>query len=170
VSDPGKLFPTVTDANLVLGRIQAQNFLGGQMPLKPDRAEHIIRELGEKISLSSIETALGIIAVVNTHMERLLRLISVERGNDPRDFTMLSFGGAGGLHAVDLARKLAIPQVLVPPYASTLSALGMLAADLVKDYSKTVMLPGDTPIDDLDSLFEPLVARARQDLMAEGIS
>ena len=82
----------------------------------------------------------------------------VERGHDPRDFTLLSFGGAGGLHAADLARGLGIPRVLVPPLACTLSAFGMLAADVVKDYTQTVMLPGDTPLSTLEELFAPLAA------------
>ncbi len=95
------------------------------------------------------KAALGVVAVSNAHMERALRLISVERGHDPRGFTLLSFGGAGGLHAADLARGLGIPSVLVPPLASTLSAFGMLAADVIKDYTLTVMLPGSTPVGDL---------------------
>ena len=167
--DPGKIFPTVTDANLVLGRIKADYFLGGEMPLMPDRAVFALRKLGAEMGLSIAETALGIIAVANTHMERALRVISIEKGYDPRNFTLLSFGGAGGLHAIDLARKLAIPKVLVPPYASTLSALGMLVADLVKDYSKTVMLSGNTSFADIEQHLEPLKSQAVTELVAENI-
>lgn len=102
-------------------------------------------------------------------MARALRVISVERGHDPRDFTLVSFGGAGGLHAADLARQLGIPQVLISPCAATLSALGMLTADVVRDYSCTVMLPGETDRKTLADHLSPLIARGRRDLAAEGI-
>ncbi len=115
------------------------------MPLYPELAEAAISPLAAHMSLSLTETALGIIEIANAHMERALRVISVERGHDPREFTLLSFGGAGSLHAADLARRLHIPRVLVPPFAATLSAFGMLTADVVKDYTQTVMLPGNTP-------------------------
>jgi N-methylhydantoinase A len=102
-------------------------------------------------------------------MERALRVISVERGWDPRAFTLLSFGGAGGLHAADLARGLGIPKVLIPPLASTLSAYGMLAADVIKDYSQTVMLPGDTPLQRLSELLAELAQRGSADVLTEGV-
>ncbi|MEJ2267241.1 MAG: hydantoinase/oxoprolinase family protein, partial [Anaerolineales bacterium] len=120
--------PTVTDAHLVLGHLDPENFLGGKMPLDVSRAQHVLEALAEQLGLEPLQTALGVIEIANAHMERALRVISVERGNDPRDFTLLSFGGAGGLHAGDLARRLGIPRVLIPPIASTLSAFGMLAA------------------------------------------
>jgi len=161
---------TVTDANLLLGRIPPDDFLGGEMPLYPNLAEEALRRVGNELGLSPIETALGVIEIANAHMERALRVISVERGHDPRDFTLLSFGGAGGLHASDLARKLRIPEVLISPYASTFSAFGMLAADVVKDYTQTVMLPGDCPIEDLSSRFTPLSQSGKDDLLNEGIA
>jgi N-methylhydantoinase A len=102
-------------------------------------------------------------------MERALRLISVERGHDPRRFILLSFGGAGGLHAADLARGLGIPRVLIPPLASTLSAFGMLAADVVKDYTLTVMLPGSTPISTLSIKLEALAKRGYGEVLAENV-
>jgi N-methylhydantoinase A len=114
------------------------------------------------------EAALGIIEVANAHMERALRVISVERGYDPEEFTLLSFGGAGGLHASALARRLGIPRVLVPPLASTLSAYGMLSADIVKDASQTVMLPGTTPAEEIDKRFEPLEAQVRREAVEDG--
>jgi N-methylhydantoinase A len=147
-ADPGPAcygrgdLPTVTDANLVLGRLSAEHFLGGEMPLDKLRAQKVMSKLGGELNLTTEQAALGVVAVSNAHMERALRLISVERGHDPRFFMLLSFGGAGGLHAADLARGLGIPNVVVPPLASTLSAFGMLAADVVKDYTLTVMLPG----------------------------
>jgi len=162
--------PTVTDANLVLGRLSAGYFLGGEMPLDEGLASSVLERLGNELGLDATHAALGVVQVANAHMERALRIISVERGYDPRDFTLLSFGGAGGLHAADLARGLGIPRVLVPPLASTLSAFGMLAADVIKDYTQTVMLAGDTPILELKARFQPLLERGRREVETEGVS
>ena len=161
--------PTVTDANLVLGRLAPEFFLGGGMPLDVGRARAAVGRLAAPLNLSAEECALGIVAVANAHMARALRVISVERGHDPRHFALVSFGGAGGLHAADLARGLGISRVLISPYASTLSALGMVMADVVKDYTQTVMLPGDTPPADLAARLRPIMARAAADLSAEGV-
>ncbi len=163
-------YGTVTDANLLLGRIPPDRFLGGEMSLYHELAEAAISQLADQLSLPLMDTALGIVEIANAHMERALRVISVERGHDPRTFTLLSFGGAGSLHAVDLARRLRIPQVLIPPYAATLSAFGMLAADVVKDYTQTVMLPGDTPISELQSQTSILMERATREIQAEGFT
>jgi N-methylhydantoinase A len=174
-ADPGPAcygrgdLPTVTDANLVLGRLSPEHFLGGEMPLDVARARAVLSKLGTGLGLTAEQAALGVVAVSNAHMERALRLISVERGYDPRRFTLLSFGGAGGLHAVDLARGLGIPSVLVPPLASTLSAFGMLAADVIKDYTLTVMLPGSTPISDLSARLDELAKRGHCEIMAENV-
>ncbi len=161
--------PTVTDANLVLGRLVADYFLGGQMRLDEGRAWEAVECLGRWLGMGPVETALGIVRVANAHMERALRVISVERGHDPADFTLVSFGGAGGLHAADLARRLRIPRVLVPLHAATLSALGMLVADVVRDYTQTVMLPGTVSLDELEAHFRPLVARGQAEVQREGI-
>jgi len=163
-----RLVPTVTDANLFLGRIPPDEFLGGEMPLYLELAQAVMTALGDELGLDPIQTALGIVEIANAHMVRALRVISVERGYDPQDFMLLSFGGAGGLHAVDLARQLRIPQVLIPPYASTLSAFGMLAADVVKDYTQTVMLPGNTPPAEVLARLAPLVDRGLQQIRSEG--
>ena len=174
-ADPGPAcygrgdLPTVTDANLVLGRLSAELFLGGQMPLDASRAHGVLAKLGNELNLNTEQAALGVVAVANAHMERALRVISVERGHDPRRFTLLSFGGAGGLHAADLARGLGIPRVLVPPLASTLSAFGMLAADVIKDYTRTVMLTGSTPVPDLSAQLEALAERGQRELLAESV-
>ncbi len=160
---------TVTDANLVLGRLAADVFLGGEMTLDEARAWAALERLGQRLGLGAVDAARGVIEVVNAHMERALRVISVERGYDPRDFVLVSFGGAGGLHAADLARRLGIPRVLVPPYAATLSAFGMLVTDVIKDYAQTVMLPGDTPIPTLRAHLRPLVERGIAEVVAEGI-
>lgn len=130
---------TVTDANLLLGRILPDHFLGGKIRLDKERSRQSLRCLGKQIGLDEYRTALGVIEVVNTHMERALRVTSVEKGYDPKEFSLLTFGGAGGLHATDLAQRLGIPLVIIPPLASTLSAFGMLATDYIKDYTKTIM-------------------------------
>jgi N-methylhydantoinase A len=174
-ADPGPAcygrgdLPTVTDANLVLGRLSPDHFLGGKMRLDIDRATQAVKKLGERVGLSPLQAALGIVEVANAHMERALRLISVERGYDPNDFTLLSFGGAGGLHACELAHKLSIRRVLIPPSASVLSALGMLVANVRRDYSLTVMLPGDASLEAIESSLAPLVERGLSDLRSEGI-
>jgi N-methylhydantoinase A len=174
-ADPGPVCygkgnkPTVTDANLVLGRIAPDYFLGGKMQLDEEAARQSIEILANELHLSLEKAALGIIQVANAHMERALRVISIERGHDPRDFSLLSFGGAGGLHAVDLARGLNIPNVIIPPQAATLSALGMLMADVVKDYSLTVMIPGETTFSEIYKLFEPLKRQGQKEVESEGI-
>jgi N-methylhydantoinase A len=175
-ADPGPacygkgVLPTVTDANLVLGRLSAEHFLGGQMPLDKERAHAALTKLGKELGLDATHAALGVVQVANAHMECALRVISVARGHDPRCFTLLSFGGAGGLHAAELARGLGIPRVFIPPLASTLSAFGMLAADVIKDYTQTVMLPGDTPIAELAARLAPFAERGRREVAEEGVT
>jgi N-methylhydantoinase A len=139
------------------------------MHLDVEQATRAVNNLGEALGLSCQQAALGIIEIANAHMERALRLISVERGYDPVDFTLLSFGGAGGLHACELAKKMGIQRVLIPSYASVLSALGMLVADAVRDYSLTVMLPGNAPHEEIEASMAPLVERGLSDLIREGI-
>jgi N-methylhydantoinase A len=160
--------PTVTDANLVLGRLLPEHFLGGDLRLYPDRSWVAITELGRQLDRDPVATALGIIDVANAHMERALRLISVERGHDPRDFVLFSFGGAGGLHARFLARSLGIPKVIVSPLASTLSAFGMLTADVIKNYSQTVMLAGETTHHELEDRFATLQSLGLDEMSGEG--
>ena len=134
--------PTVTDANLLLGRLDQDSFLGGGVQLDRQRAEQIMQQ--QKGPLASVEEfAAGILRVVETQMEKAIRVISVERGHDPRQFTLVAFGGGGPLHACSLARALRIPTVLVPAMPGALSAVGILLADAVRDYSRTVMLPGN---------------------------
>ena len=136
--------PTVTDANLVLGRLDAEGFLGGKMALDSARAYAALA--ARKGPLATVEQfAEGIIALANTHMVQALRKISVEQGHDPRDFTLVSFGGAGPLHACDLAQALQIPRVLVPNFPGALSAYGILLSDITRDYSRTVMLKPNDP-------------------------
>ncbi len=159
--------PTVTDANLLLGRLDQDSFLGGGVQLDRPRAEQIMRE--QKGPLASAEEfAAGILRVVETQMEKAIRVISVERGHDPRQFTLVAFGGGGPLHACSLARALRIPTVLVPAMPGALSAVGILLADAVRDYSRTVMLPGDAR-ESLDDSFAPLEQRGVTEFAAEGL-
>ncbi|RMG44125.1 MAG: hydantoinase/oxoprolinase family protein [Acidobacteria bacterium] len=166
---------TVTDANLILGRFGGRALLGGEMPLDVDRATLYMDRFAEQLSRASgrpvrrEHAALGIISVANANMERALRKISIERGYDPRDFTLVCFGGAGGLHVCALAEALRINRIIVPMSPGTLSALGMLLADVHKDYSQTVMLPGDELRSArLERAFRRLEARGLRELTAEG--
>lgn len=135
----------VTDANAVLGRLSPRHFLGGRMRLHVDRAREAVGALAAHMAVGLEEAASGIIRVVNSAMERAVRVISVERGHDVRDFALFCFGGAGGLHAVDLARALEMRTVVVPPSPGTLSACGVLNADVVKDLGRTVLAAGNDP-------------------------
>jgi N-methylhydantoinase A len=140
--------PTVTDANVVLGRIVADRFLGGAMPLFPDLAHRAVESLARAIGKGVVETALGVVRVAEANMSRALRAVTARRGHDPRGFALLSFGGAGGLHACALAESLEVARVIVPPYAGVLSALGMVAAAPVADASQTVVHLGEDKLDD----------------------
>jgi len=130
---------TITDAHLCLGRLHPDYFLGGHMTLQPKKIVAPLRRLAKRARLSGNETAAGIIAVANAHMARALRVISLERGHDPRQFTLLAFGGAGGLHAAELAAALEIPRVLVPANPGILSAYGMAHADWARDYVQSLL-------------------------------
>ncbi len=161
---------TVTDANLFLGRLLPDQFLGRDMLLYSDRLETPFRDLASQLGLDPVELAEGILTIANANMERAIRVISVERGFDPREFCLFSFGGAGGLHAAFLARMLGIPRVLVPRNPGILSAIGMLMADVVKDYSQTIMRQAASlPPEELEAAFGPLEERGKQELLAEGI-
>jgi N-methylhydantoinase A len=171
-ADPGPICfgrgerTTVTDANLILGRLDAERFLGGGVTLSRERTERMMRE--QKGAIVSVEEfAAGILRVVETQMEKAIRVISVERGHDPRDFTLVAFGGGGPLHACALARALQIPRVLVPAVPGALSALGILLADTVRDYSRTVMLTCEA-IENLDAAFAELEQQGAADFAAEG--
>ena len=146
-ADPGPICygrgtePTVTDANLLLGRLRPERFLGGEFRLDIERARRITLEWLKKHgpALSVERFSAGVVRVVNANMERALRVVSIERGYDPREFALVAFGGAGGLHACDLAEALAIPTVMIPARPGALSAYGILVSDVVKDYSRTLL-------------------------------
>ena len=170
--------PTVTDANLVLNRFGGTDLLGGDFRLDAARAEKVLSELAHAMGaaggrkIDAREAALGVVRVVNAGMERALRAVSVERGFDPRAFTLLTFGGAGGLHAVELARALRVPRVLVPRQPGALSALGALQSDVVKDASRTVMLASDAggARAALERAFREMERAGRESLRREGFA
>ncbi len=172
-ADPGPICfgrgarATVTDANLLLGRLDAESFLGGGMHLDRERAERLMHE--QKGALANAEEfAAGILRVIETQMEKAIRVISVERGYDPRDFTLVAFGGGGPLHACALARALRIPRVLVPALPGALSAVGILLADTVRDYSRTVMVPGEA-IGSLAEVLEEVAREGAEEFAAEAV-
>jgi len=150
---------TVTDAHVVLGRIAADQFLGGEMHIDVGRAEAAVDEIARRMSTNSITAAEGILRVANANMERAIRVVSVERGHDPRDFALVGFGGCGGLHACEIAEELGIGTVIVPQMAGALSALGMLLADRVRDYSASSLHTSD-----IETRFRDLEETARRDM------
>jgi N-methylhydantoinase A len=161
---------TVTDANLVLRRINPDWFLGGRMKLFPERSKSVLNELANKMRLSLEDFAEGIIKVANSNMERALRVISIGRGFDPREFALLSFGGAGGLHACELALGLGIRTVIFPKDPGVISALGMLMADSFKDYSLTTFLVGkEATLSAIEKGFKVLEKKAYRDFPREQI-
>ena len=161
---------TVTDANLILGRLRPDHFLGGRLTLDPAKSQGLMSSLASQMAAGVEDTALGIVRVVNANMERAIRTISLERGYDPRRFTLVPFGGAGPMHCCELAQELGIPRVLVPTRPGILSALGVAIADVVKDYSRTVMLRGgDVDRDRLEEEFHGMERLAREELRREGL-
>lgn len=131
---------TVSDANLVLGRIDRDRFLGGAMRLDLDAAQQAIADLGASVGLSPEATARGIIAIANGNIERAIRRVSVARGYDPREFTLMAFGGAGGLHVCEVAAQLCIRRILIPRYPGVLCAFGLLVADITVDLSRSLLV------------------------------
>ncbi|MGZ8842059.1 MAG: hydantoinase/oxoprolinase family protein [Pyrinomonadaceae bacterium] len=182
-ADPGpacygrSFLPTVTDAHVVLRHFPGAALLGGEFRLDEVRSREALNQLAAEMSaaakrkVNATEAARGVLEVVTTNMERALRHISVERGHDPREFTLIPFGGAGGLHAVALARALRIPRVLLPASPGALSAVGVLLADVIKEQSRTVMIPvaADT-VRKLDPIFRDMEKQAVATLQREGFS
>jgi len=161
---------TVTDANLVLGRIQADAFLGGNMQLDLIAARDAISRLAQPLGLSVEETAAGIIRIANEHMAQALRVMSIQRGINPADLTLVSFGGAGGLHVCALADALGMKQAMIPVHAGVLSALGMLVAPRERQLSRTInVLLQDTHAQTIEPLFDELIEQGRAGLIAEAV-
>jgi N-methylhydantoinase A len=170
-SDPGPICfgrgtrPTVTDANLALGRLDTDRFLGGSVTLDRGRMTQYMDQA--KGSLATVEEfAAGILRVIETSMEKAIRVISVEKGYDPRDFTLVAFGGGGPLHACALARSLQVPRVLVPALPGALSAVGILLADTMREYSRTVMQTVDA---ELETAFTELEKLGFAEFVTEGL-
>ncbi len=161
--------PTVTDANLVLGRLVPDFFLGGQMKIFPEKSHVAITDLATKMKKPFMETAEGIITIANANMEKAIRVISIERGFDPRNFALFSFGGAGGMHSVEIANQLSMKKVIIPKNAGVLSSIGLLLADSIKDYSASVLRPTDeVKTSELKRLFQALERKGILDMRKEG--
>ncbi len=150
---------TVTDAHVVLGRIAADQLVGGEMRIDAARSERAVAQVGEALGLDLVRAAAAIVRVANSNMERAIRAVSVERGEDPREFPLVAFGGCGGLHACEIADELGVNTVIVPAMAGALSALGMLLADRTRDYSI-----GALGVPDLEARFRQLEKQARKDV------
>jgi len=178
-ADPGPICygrggtsPTITDAQLLLGRLNPDAFLSDELSVDVNRVEEIFkRELADPLGKSIEAAAQGVLDVANASMERALRVVSVERGYDPREFGLVAFGGAGPLHATTLAEELDIPRVLIPRTAGVLSALGLLISDILYDYSTSRVRNWETvDPDDLQATFDEFVARGREQLENENLT
>ncbi len=161
---------TVTDANLLLGYIHEELFLGGRMILKKDLAMKIAEKFAEKVSLDLNFVLMGIWKVANSNMIRALRVISIEKGYDPRDFKLVAYGGAGPLHAGVLAKELGVPEVIIPNYPGVFSAFGLLVSDIRLDYSRTVLSKMESGIKNkIDSAFSEFREKGEKELEKQGV-
>lgn len=162
---------TVSDANALLGRLAADHFLGGAMRLDLEAARQALAQLADDMYMSPDAAARGIIALANANIDRAIRKVSIARGYDPRAFTLVAFGGAGGLHACEVAEQLDMRCVLIPRYPGVLCAFGLLVADVTREYSQSVLhtLNSETPTR-LHSTITALTEQARADLLNEGIT
>jgi len=167
--DRGGEEPTVTDANLFLGHLADGAELGGEVVLRRENSEKSLASLGEKLGLSAEEVALGVVRVANAEMTRALRIISVERGLDPREFALLAFGGAGGMHACALAEELGMQTVLVPRAGGVLSALGLAISDVRRDYVGPYLSAlGEVEAEEYERRFAAMEGAAEEDLDGPG--
>ncbi len=162
--------PTVTDANIILGRINPAYLLGGEMEVHLEKAGEIVEEkIARPLGIDLMQAAEGIVAVVNANMIRGIRRVSVERGYDPRDFDLVPFGGAGPLHGVELSQALNMNRVVIPTHPGIASAFGMLSADVRHDYVQTLITTSDQVAGDrLDSVYHDLEAQGKRQLAREG--
>ena len=161
---------TTTDANLLLGRINPDHFCGGERRADMTAAEKAIRTIGERLGVDAHEAARGIVRIANNNMVNALKLVSVNRGFDPRDFTLIAFGGGGGMHAVALAQELGVSKVVVPAGASVFSAWGMMMSDIRRDYFVTRLVALDPDrAEEIETAFAGAETRARAQFAAEGV-
>lgn len=166
----GNTQPTITDANLILGRLNQRELLGGKMQIFPDYSRLAFESLGEKLSVSVEDAAESVIRIANSIMAKILRIVSVERGFDPRRFTLIVFGGAGPMHACALAEELRIKKIVIPPNPGMFSALGLLASDFFHDFVKGIMKTVDElEIDLIENSFLKMEEEGRMILSSEGI-
>lgn len=162
--------PTVTDANLVLGRVDPAWFAGGQMTLDVDAARDAVASLAGELDLETVELAEGICDVINAKMAQAIRTLTVEKGIEPREFALVAFGGAGAMHAAFLAQELEVPEVIVPRFPGAFSAWGMLETEIRKDFARAYFLPlADVDRDDLAQLLDEQETEALAALGSEGI-
>ena len=163
--------PTVTDANILLGKLNQQKILGGRMSIDPLLAQEAVQsKICSKTGMDEIKAANGIISVVNAGMIRAIRVVSVERGYDVREFTLMAFGGAGPLHACEVADELGIKNILVPPSPGTLCALGLLMADTKFDLSRShIMTAEEDNPEDVNSIFDSMMSESDKMLEKEGV-
>src|SRR6185295_9427748 len=168
----GGAIPTVTDAQLVLGYLDPDNFAGGRMKLSKEAAFSAIQSLGKNIGMSAVECAAGICRIVELHMADVIRKVTVEKGFDPRDFALFAFGGAGPAHAGVFARELGVRKVIVPQRkaASTWCAFGAAAADVLHIFERTEIMPTPVPATHINRNFEQLEKQAREMMASEGIA
>lgn len=163
--------PTVTDANLVLGRLRPDHPLAGAMRMDPEPARRAVAALGEQLELSMLEAAAGIVTIVNHNMANAIRSSTIQKGHDPRKFTLVAFGGAGPLHAAEMARSLGIPEVIVPVHPGITSAVGLLCTDLKYDLIQNeFMLDSDVDLAKLNGDFRRLDEEAGTQLSRDGIA
>jgi N-methylhydantoinase A len=162
---------TITDANLLLGRLNPGNLLDGAMDIHPELASKAYKRLGDQLGIEPEPAAVSVIRIANSMMSKILRIVSVERGYDPRDFALVAFGGAGPMHVCALAEELEIERVLVPPNPGMFSALGLLTADLFHDYSRPV-LSDVTEVDAeyVEALFKEMLEEGKSTLDSEEVS
>lgn len=161
---------TITDANLLLGRLNPANLLDGGMDIHPDLASDTYERLGGQLGIEPEEAAVSVIRIANSMMSKILRIVSVERGYDPRDFALVAFGGAGPMHVCALAEELEIDSVLVPPNPGMFSALGLLTADLFHDYSRPVLSDvAEVDVDSIEALFNEMLDEGRATLNSEDV-
>ena len=178
-ADPGPICykwggtePTITDANVILRRIGTNDFLGGEIPLDLDLASKGVEtKLTGRLGMSVVETANAIVKIAISNMSLAVRQVSIERGYDPRDFVLVAFGGAGPLHATEIAKELGIPKVIIPRFPAHLSALGMLLADQRHDFVQTFLCPlSEADFKEISRLHDEIISRARVRVNAESIA
>jgi N-methylhydantoinase A len=161
---------TITDANLLLGRLNPRSLLGGEMEIRPELAGNAAKRLGDKLGLEPEETAASVVRIADSIMSQILRIVSVERGYDPRLFILVAFGGAGPMHACSLAEELEIDEIVIPPSPGMFSALGLLTSDLFHDLSRALITRVEmADARGVESLFEEMEAEGREILFSEEI-